>query len=174
MNCRGLRTLPSKFSVDSFHIECPLQWHLFAFCVQDGNKFVFTMAIWVLDQEDYDNWAFFLSQLKAAIGNASQDIIIMSDGKKYLIDDIRNVFRSTQMSFIWRILLKIYFRLSGIKSEFNSIWKLLHWLLAPKNSRIMWENFAVLIPQPNDICAIEAQECRPILISLSKGRAFWH
>ncbi|KAK9053940.1 hypothetical protein SSX86_025015 [Deinandra increscens subsp. villosa] len=76
----------------------------------DGNDDFFPVAFAIVDAEDYNNWHWFLEQLKAAIFNSQQPITFVFDREKNLKTSVLEVFDNSHVGYSIYHLLESFKR----------------------------------------------------------------
>nr|XP_040251478.1 uncharacterized protein LOC120968635 [Aegilops tauschii subsp. strangulata] len=104
--------------LDGCFIKLSTGQQILAATGRDGNNNIFPIAIGIVDKEDKESWTWFLSQLRACIGEGNKwgTYTIISDRQKGLLNAIQAVFPHSPQRYCLR---HIYanFQSAGFRSE---------------------------------------------------------
>ena len=84
MGCRPI------IAIDSSHMSGPYNGTLFSATSYDANNSMFPLAIGVVNSEDYEDWSWFLKNLKKVSGD--KEVVIISDRRPALLRSVREIF----------------------------------------------------------------------------------
>ena len=102
MGCRSI------IAIDSSHMSGPYGGALFSATSYDINDNMFPLAFGVMSSENYDDWSWFLQNLKKVI--REKEVVIISDRHSSLLRSISEIFGVENHAY----------RYSQLKENFSS------------------------------------------------------
>jgi hypothetical protein len=100
-------------SVDSTALNGKWNGHLAAATAVDGHNWMYPLAFGFIDSETEDNWTWFMTQLKKAIGEP-EPLAVCTDACKGLEKSVRNVFpRAEQRECFFHLMQNFMKRFHG-------------------------------------------------------------
>eukprot|EP00261_Vitis_vinifera_P038379 XP_019079622.1 PREDICTED: uncharacterized protein LOC109121562 [Vitis vinifera] len=84
MGCRPI------IAIDSAHMSGPYRGALFSATAYDANDAMFPLAFGVMSSKNYDDWSWFLQNLKKLVGD--KEVVIISDRHPALLRSVPKVF----------------------------------------------------------------------------------
>jgi hypothetical protein len=104
-------------AIDSTALNGRWNGHLAAACAIDGHNWMYPIAVGFIDGETTDNWTWFMTQLRTAIGHL-QVLAISSDACKGLENAIQTIFPHAEHRECFRHLMNNFVKRYG--SDVNS------------------------------------------------------
>jgi hypothetical protein len=104
-------------AIDSTALNGRWNGHLAAACAIDGHNWMYPIAFGFIDGETTDNWTWFMTQLRTAIGHL-QVLAISSDACKGLENAIQTIFPHAEHRECFRHLMNNFVKRYG--SDVNS------------------------------------------------------
>lgn len=130
-------------SIDSTHLNGKWNGHLAAVTALDGHNWMFPVAFGFFDAETTENWTWFMSQLKKAIGNPPI-LAICTDACKGLENAVKTVFPNAEQRECFRHLMG-----NAVKKfhgeKFSHMWPAAK---AYKKSKFDWHMKQVFMEEP--------------------------
>ena len=101
---------------------------------KDGNNNVYPLAWAVVDVEEYQSWAWFLTHLKDVLGsNTGNGFTFMSDRQKGLIKALEDIVPDASSRYCWRHLW------SNFKQKWNGeAYKFVLWAAAKATTQVLF------------------------------------
>ncbi|XP_034674228.1 uncharacterized protein LOC117905411 [Vitis riparia] len=96
MGCRPI------IAIDSAHMSGPYRGALFSATTYDANDAMFPLAFGVMSSENYDDWSWFLQNLKKLVGD--KEVVIISDRHPALLRSVPEVFGLENHAYCYRHL----------------------------------------------------------------------
>ncbi|XP_010659540.3 uncharacterized protein LOC104881341 [Vitis vinifera] len=96
MGCRPI------IAIDSAHMSGPYRGALFSATAYDANDAMFPLAFGVMSSENYDDWSWFLQNLKKLVGD--KEVVIISDRHPALLRSVPEVFGLENHAYCYRHL----------------------------------------------------------------------
>ncbi|XP_059591763.1 uncharacterized protein LOC100245246 isoform X1 [Vitis vinifera] len=96
MGCRPI------IAIDSAHMSGPYRGALFSATAYDANDSMFPLAFGVMSLENYDDWSWFLQNLKKVVGD--KEVVIISDRRPALLRSVPEVFGLENHAYCYRHL----------------------------------------------------------------------
>ena len=100
MGCRPI------ISIDSSFMSGPYGGALFSASAYDGNDFMFPLAYGVVGSQNYEDWSWFLQNLKKVVGN--REVVIISDRHPALLRSVPEIFGVEIHAYCHRHLKEIF------------------------------------------------------------------
>ena len=100
MGCRPI------ISIDSSFMSGPYGGALFSASAYDGNDFMFPVAYGVVGSQNYEDWSWFLQNLKKVVGN--REVVIISDRHPALLRSVPEIFGVEIHAYCHRHLKEIF------------------------------------------------------------------
>ena len=96
MGCRPI------IAIDSAHMSGPYRGALFSATAYDANDAMFPLAFGVMSSENYDDWSWFLQNLKKVVGD--KKVVIILDRHPTLLRSVPEVFGLENHTYCYRHL----------------------------------------------------------------------
>ena len=96
MGCRPI------ISIDSSHLSGPYGGTLFSASAYDGNDSMFPLAFGVVGSENYEDWSWFLQNMKKVVGN--REVVIISYRHPALLRSVHEIFGTENHAYCYRHL----------------------------------------------------------------------
>ena len=96
MGCRPI------ISIDPSHISGPYGGALILASAYDGNDSMFPLAFGIVESENYEDWLWFLQNMKKMVGN--REVVIISDRHPPLLKIVPKIFRAKNHAYCYRHL----------------------------------------------------------------------
>lgn len=137
-------------SIDSTHLNGKWNGHLGAVTALDGHNWMFPVAFGFFDAETTENWNWFMSQLKKAIGDPPV-LAVCTDACKGLENAVKNVFPNAEQRECFRHLMG-----NAVKKfrgeKFSHMWPAAK---AYKKSKFHWHMKQVFMEEPKVLTYLE-------------------
>ena len=96
MGCRPI------IAIESSHMSGPYGGPLFSATTYDANDYMFLLAFSIMSSENYEDWCWFLQNLKKFVGEKA--VIIISDRDLALLCSVPKVFGLENHAYCYRHL----------------------------------------------------------------------
>ena len=96
MGCRPI------IAIESSHMSGPYGGTLFSATAYDANDYMFPLAFNIMSSENYEDWCWFLQNLKKFVGE--KEVIIISDRDLALLCSVPKVFGLENHAYYYRHL----------------------------------------------------------------------
>ena len=96
MGCQPL------IAIDTSHMSGPYGGALFSATTYDANDHMFPLALGVLSSENYEDWSWFLQNLKKNIGK--NEVVIIFDRHQALFHSVLEIFGAKNHAYFYQSL----------------------------------------------------------------------